>query len=228
MSLLHQVALTFLKNIGPTLSKSLVSQFGSAEAVFKAPKGKWMRVNGIGEKTIRAVDVDEALKRAEEELKFISKNNIDVIFYTDTRYPKRLKNCNDSPVLLYAKGNADLNAQHVISIVGTRNATDYGKQLCRELIEELKPYNVLIVSGLALGIDVAAHKECVKMNMPTVGVLGHGLDRMYPSQNRPTAEKMLENGGLLTEYPSGTNPGQGELSATEQDSSRYCRRHHCS
>jgi DNA processing protein len=100
----------------------------------------------------------------------------------------------------------DLNPPHIISIVGTRNATDYGKQLCRQLIEELQQYNVLIVSGLALGIDVAAHKECLRLNMPTVGVLGHGLDRLYPSQNRVTADKMMENGGLLSEYPSGTNP----------------------
>jgi len=100
----------------------------------------------------------------------------------------------------------DLNPQHVISIVGTRNATEYGKQLCRQLVEELQQYNTLIVSGLALGIDVTAHKESLKQNMPTVGVLGHGLDRIYPAQNRSTADKMLENGGLLTEFPSGTIP----------------------
>ncbi|WPU97162.1 DNA-processing protein DprA [Mucilaginibacter sabulilitoris] len=146
------------------------------------------------------------MKKAEKELVFIEKQEIEPIFYTDSRYPKRLKTCNDSPVLLYTKGNMDLNPPHVISIVGARNATDYGKQLCRALIEELQQYNVLIVSGLALGIDVAAHKECLRLNMPTVGVLGHGLDRLYPSQNRVTADKMLENGGLLSEYPSGTVP----------------------
>jgi DNA processing protein len=206
MSLLHQVGLTFVKNIGPTLAKSLVSYFGDAESVFKAPHGKLLKVPGIGEKIISQLNFQEALTKAEEELKFIEKNNVDVIFYTDSTYPKRLKNCNDSPVLLYTKGNANLNAQHIISIVGTRNATEYGKQLCRQLVEELQQYNVLVVSGLALGIDVTAHKECVKLNVPTLGVLGHGLDRMYPSQNRSTAEKMLENGGLLTEYPSGTIP----------------------
>ena len=94
----------------------------------------------------------------------------------------------------------------IISIVGTRNATEYGKELCKQLIEELVPYNILVVSGLALGIDVAAHKDCLKYNVPTVGVLGHGLDRMYPGQNRSTAEKMVQNGGLLSEYPSGTIP----------------------
>ena len=206
MSLLHQVGLTFIKNIGPALAKSLVSHLGDAEEVFKATGSKLLRVPGIGEKTIAQMDRNAALKRAEEELKFIDKNKIDIVFYTDSTYPKRLKSCNDSPVLLYAKGNANLNTQHIVSIVGTRNATDYGKQLCKQLIEELQLYNILIVSGLALGIDVTAHKECVKLNMPTVGVLGHGLDRMYPSQNRSTAEKMLENGGLLSEYPSGTIP----------------------
>jgi DNA processing protein len=108
--------------------------------------------------------------------------------------------------LLYSKGNADLNVQRCVSIVGTRNATDYGRQLCKQLVEELREYNVLIASGLALGIDVAAHKECLRVGVPTVGVLGHGLDKLYPHQNRGTAEKMLENGGLLSEYPSGTTP----------------------
>ncbi len=135
-------------------------------------------------------------------------NHVDVLFYTDGTYPKRLKNCYDAPVLLYSKGNANLNPHKVISIVGTRNATEYGKQLCRQLIAELQQYPVLIVSGLALGIDVAAHKECLKLDIPTVGVLGHGLDRIYPSQNRATADKMIENGGLLTEFPSGTLPGR--------------------
>jgi DNA processing protein len=207
MSLLHQVGLTYITSIGSTLSKALLAYFGDAEAVFNATHAKLLKVPGIGDKTIATLDFDTALQKAAEELKFIAQNNIDVIFYTDARYPKRLKNCSDSPVLLYSKGNADLNNQRVISIVGTRNATDYGRQLCRQLVEELKEYNALVISGLAHGIDVAAHKECVKLNLPTVGVLGHGLDRMYPSQNRATADKMLENGGLLTEYPSGTIPG---------------------
>lgn len=206
MSLLHQVALTFLKNIGPTLAKSLIAHFGSPEEVFNAPAAKLLKVPGIGEKTVSQLDFDTALKRADKELDFVDKNGIEVIFYTDNRYPKRLKNCNDSPVLLYAKGNSDLNSKRIISIVGTRNATDYGKQLCKALVDELQQHDVLVVSGLALGIDVAVHKECLKLNTPTVGVLGHGLDRIYPSQNRSTAEKMLENGGLLSEYPSGTVP----------------------
>jgi DNA processing protein len=206
MSLLHQVGLTFIKNIGPMLAKSLIAHFGDAEQVFKTSRAKLMRVPGIGEKRLGDIDLSAALFRAEEELRFIEKNEIQVIFYTDKTYPKRLKNCADGPVLLYAKGNFDLNPQHVISIVGTRNATEYGKQLCRQLVEELQQYNALIVSGLALGIDVCAHKESLKQNLTTVGVLGHGLDRIYPAQNRSIAEKMLDNGGLLTEFPSGTIP----------------------
>ncbi|MDB5128667.1 DNA-processing protein DprA [Mucilaginibacter sp.] len=206
MSLLHQVALTYIKSIGCTYAKSLVAHIGSAEEVFKTPKGKFLRIPGIGEKIISQINFDDALRKAELELKFIENNNIDVLFYTDERYPRRLKNCHDSPVLLYSKGNANLNPHRCVSIVGTRNATDYGRQLCKQLVEELREYNVLIVSGLALGIDVAAHKECLKVGVPTVGVLGHGLDKLYPHQNRATAEKMLENGGLLSEYPSGTIP----------------------
>jgi DNA processing protein len=206
MSQLHQIALTFLKNIGPAHAKALVGYMGDAEKVFTSSKGRWLKVPGIGEKTFSDLNLSEALTRAEQELEYIEKNKVEAIFYTDSRYPKRLRNCNDSPVLLYAKGPADFNQMHVVSIVGTRNATEYGKHLCRELVQELAQYKVLVVSGLALGVDVAAHKECLKLDMPTVGVLGHGLDRMYPSQNRATAEKMLVHGALLSEYPSGTIP----------------------
>jgi DNA processing protein len=208
MSLLHKVGLTYITSIGSTLAKNLLAYCGDAEEVFKAGEAKLFTVPGMGDKRIARLDFDEALRKAEEALKFIERNEIDVLFYTDSRYPKRLKNCHDSPILLYSKGNADLNNYRIISIVGTRNATDYGRQLCRQLVEELQQYNVIIVSGLAHGIDVAAHKECLKANVPTVGVLGHGLDKIYPSQNRSTADKMLENGGLLTEYPSGTIPGR--------------------
>jgi DNA processing protein len=206
MSLHHQIALTFIKNIGSAKAKAIVAHFGSAERVFTVPKSKLLDVPGIGTKSIEQFNRDEALRKADEELKLVEKNGLDVIFYTDERYPKRLKNCYDSPVLLYSKGNADLNAMRIISIVGTRNITDYGRLLCHQLIEELQPYNVLIVSGLALGVDVCVHKECLKAGIPTVGVLGHGLDMIYPGQNRATAEKMLENGGWLSEYPTGTVP----------------------
>ena len=209
MSLLHQIALTYIKNIGPYYAKSIVSYLGSADRLFTIAPSKLLKIDGIKDKRLELLSrplLDEALRKADAEMRFIEKNSIDVIFYTDPRYPKRLKMCNDSPLLLYSKGNADLNKQRVISVVGTRNATEYGRHLCKQLIEDLQDYNVLVVSGLAYGIDVCAHKECVRLSVPTVGVLGHGLDRLYPAQHRSTADKMIECGGLLTEYPSGTLP----------------------
>jgi DNA processing protein len=206
MSTLHQIALTFTKNIGDHLAKVLVSYCGSAEAVFEASPKKLMQIPGISTKTIEQLNFPQAIERAKREMDFIEKNDIQTLFYTDAAYPKRLKNCSDSPALLYYKGTADLNQPRIVSVVGTRNATDYGKQLCRDLIEDLKAYDVIVVSGLAYGIDVAAHKESLRMEIPTIGVFAHGLDRIYPAQNRPTADKMLSNGGWLTDFPSGTIP----------------------
>jgi DNA processing protein len=209
MSLLHQIALTFIKGIGPAYSRALIAYAGSAEGVFKTPPYKLKNVPGISDKRVELLsDMTPHLLRAEKELTFIEKNKVDPIFYTDARYPKRLKMCDDAPLLLYSRGNADLNVPKVISIVGTRNATEYGKQLCHLLIEELQQYNILIVSGLALGIDTAAHRESLKFNIPTVGVLGHGFDTMYPAGNRTLADKMQVNGAVLTEYPSGTIPNR--------------------
>jgi DNA processing protein len=207
MSTLHQLALTFTRHIGDHLAKVLVSYCGSAEAVFESPPKKLAQIPGIGSKAIEALKSSrEVFDRAEAELKFIEKNDITVLFYTDPAYPKRLKLCPDAPALLYYKGTANLNHPRIINIVGTRNATEYGKQLCRDLVEDLKAYDVLIISGLAYGIDICAHKESLRMDIPTVGVFAHGLDRIYPAQNRPTADKMLQNGGWLTDFPSGTIP----------------------
>lgn len=213
MSQLHQIALSLVNNIGPVSAKTLLSYVGDAETIFKTPIAKLAKVPGVTEKRLKADAFTEALTKAEAELKYIDRHGVDVLFYTDANYPKRLKNCDDSPILLYSKGNAELNMQRVVSIVGTRNSTDYGKQICEQLIADLQRYNVLVVSGLALGIDVAAHKECLKCDVPTVGVLGHGLDKFYPAPNRATAEKMQLNGGILTEYISGTKANREHFPA---------------
>lgn len=213
MSLIHQLALTFINGAGSVVTKSMLAYAGSAENVFTIAPHKLLKAPGIGEKRLEMFDFDNALERAKREAEFVEKNNIDVIFYTDPRYPKRLKACNDAPVLLYAQGNMDLNKHRVVSIVGTRTPTDYGRQLCKELIEELQSYDVLVVSGLAYGIDVVAHKECLNLGMPTVGVVGHGLDRIYPAVHTSTAEKMKKNGGVLTEFPSGTVPDRENFPA---------------
>lgn len=202
----HQIALTLINGVGTLIAKKLLQSFGSAEAVFSATQKQLLNIEGIGEKTAEAILNTNAVELAEQELAFIEKHQIQVLFYENDNYPKRLKNCYDAPLLLYYKGNVELNQARVVSIVGTRNATAYGKTLCKQLIEVLKPYDVLITSGLAHGVDAAAHKESVLASVPTIGVLGHGLDRIYPATHRELAAKMLKNGGLLTEFLPGTNP----------------------
>ena len=207
MALLHQIALSCLPGIGSVLARNLISFCGDAEAIFQLKSKQLAQISGIGPKTIPLIkDYSGALRRAEKELNFIDKYKIKTLFLTDSDYPKRLRSCADAPIILYFKGNADLNTHHVLSIVGTRNATDYGKEICKTLIEDIKVHSPLIISGLAYGIDSLAHKESLKCELATVGVLAHGLDRIYPAQHRNMAEKMLERGGLITEFMSGTNP----------------------
>lgn len=206
MSLLHKIALTLIKGVGPMHAKNLLIHFGSAEDVFAASREKIMKIDGIGDKTANAILSTDALTKAAPHLEFIEKHDIQVLFYADDNYPKRLRNCYDAPLVLYYKGTADLNHSRIISIVGTRNATAYGKLLCKQLAEVLKPYDVIIMSGLAHGIDAAAHKESLNYEIPTVGVLGHGLDRIYPAVHKELTTKMVHNGGLLTEFLPGTIP----------------------
>lgn len=208
MSLRHQIALTLIKGVGLLLAKNLIKKFGDAEAVFSAKRKQLLAVEGIGAKTADDILRTNALERASEQLDFINKHKIKALFYGAETYPQKLKNCYDAPLILYYKGNADIMAPRIISIVGTRNATPYGKMLCAQLIETLKSYGVLVVSGLAYGIDATVHLECVNNHVPTVGVLGHGLDRIYPSVNKELAAKMLKNGGLLTEFLPGTSPNR--------------------
>ena len=211
MSIIHKIALTFIDTVGHVHSKNLLRHFGSAEAIFKANLSELMDVPGIGQFRASEIVKTNALKLAEQQLKFIEKHAVQVLFYTDGTYPHRLRHCADAPVLLYYKGNADLNHNRILSIVGTRKATEYGRQLCRQLCEVLASYDVLVISGLAYGIDVAAHKESIAQRIPTVGVLAHGLDRIYPPPHQPIAAQMLLNGGLLTEFPLNTIPEKGNF-----------------
>jgi DNA processing protein len=191
-----------LPNIGTVLAKNLLAYCGSAEAVFKASKNKLVKIPAIGEERAEGIVNTDVLKLAEQELKFIEEYKIKCLFFTDDAYPQRLKQVADSPLMLYYKGNADLNAEKIIGIVGTRKATEYGKEATRKLVAELAAQDILIVSGLAYGIDVAAHNASLENNLKTVGVLGHGLNTMYPSQHTAVAKKMVQQGGLLTEYKS--------------------------
>jgi len=199
---LYQIALTLLPNVGDVLAKNLMAYCGSAENVFKTSKGRLEKIPGIGKERAEQISSADVTKEAEDELKFVEKYNIEPIFFTDKNYPTRLKECNDSPVMLYYKGNADLNTEKIIGVVGTRRITEYGKEVTKKLIADLSAQNILVVSGLAYGVDVAAHNAALENNLKTVGVLGHGLNTIYPKQHKNVATKMVEQGGLLTEYRS--------------------------
>ncbi|GAP45151.1 DNA protecting protein DprA [Lentimicrobium saccharophilum] len=205
--LLYQIALTLIPGIGDVNARKLVSYTGSPEAVFKESRLALRKIPGIGEATVDVIfSHRDVLRRASEEVEFVQKYSIRTSFFTEKGYPERLKHCADSPVLVYSLGNADLNAPRILSVVGTRRATEYGREMCRRLIAGLKELDVLVVSGLAYGIDTCAHKSALDEGLRTVGVLAHGFDRIYPSQNNILAQRMQEHGGLITEFLSGTNP----------------------
>ena len=205
--LLNQLALTLVPNIGDVQAKILINHFGDASSIFSAKKTLLEKIEGIGAVRAKSIKEFDDFHLAEHELKFIEKYNIKTLFLTDADYPKRLLNCYDSPTLLFYKGTADLNASKVLAIVGTRSNTDYGKLFTEKLVKDLSDQNILIISGLAHGIDAIAHKCSLKNNLPTVGVVGHGLDKVYPSENTNLAKDMVKDGGgLLTEFFSGTKP----------------------
>lgn len=196
-----------MDGVGPVIAKNLISYCGSASAVFKAKKSTLLKIPEIGEVTAKAVLAFTDFKKAEDELKFIEKHKIKTLFYASPDYPYRLKSTPDCPVILYQLGNADLNAEKIIGIVGTRKPTEYGKQFCEKLLEDLSGTGATIISGMAYGIDVCAHKAALKNDLPTVGVLAHGLDRLYPADHKKHVKPMMaSNGGLITEFLSGTNP----------------------
>jgi DNA processing protein len=204
--LMRRIALKMVPAVGDASAKSLISYCGSATAVFKEKKQRLLKIPGVGEAIASNIVSFKDFTRAEKELNFIRKHKISVYFYADENYPKRLKQLSDAPFIFYYRGTADLDHPKIVSVVGTREATEYGKGFCNSLIEELTSLNVLIVSGLAYGIDIAAHKAALKYGLPTVAVLAHGLDKIYPSAHKNIAVKMLANGGVLSEYISETQP----------------------
>ena len=209
----YQLALTLIPGIGHSTIKTLISYVGSAEQVFKQPNSKLLKIPGIGEKTVESIRRQNILGKAEEQIQLAEKSGVQILFYTDQDYPHRLKQIYDAPSLLFYKGTASLNHHRIISIVGTRQATAYGKRFLDSLISELQQHDILVVSGLAYGIDVAAHKAALKYNTPTIGVMATGVDIIYPAIHRKYAEKMLDKGGILSEYPLGTKPDPARFPA---------------
>ncbi|TAH44403.1 MAG: DNA-protecting protein DprA [Bacteroidetes bacterium] len=202
----YQIALSLAPGIGPVLARILVSYCGGVQEIFQIPKSHLEKIPGIGPEKAIGLHSKEILVKAEREVVFIRKHSIQSLFYLDKDYPARLKYCEDSPILLFFKGKAELNSNRVVAIVGTRQYSPYGRELTESLVEDFLKYDVLIVSGLAYGIDIIAHRSATFHQIPTVAVTAHGLDRIYPSAHISTAEKMIKCGGILTEYISGTKP----------------------
>ncbi|MFN5149044.1 MAG: DNA-processing protein DprA [Flavobacteriia bacterium] len=202
----YKLGLSFLFGIGPKKAALLISKLGSPEAVFSADLKQLHQSTGISMAVISQINRTRALEIADKQLEYIAKNDITIHFYLDINYPRRLKQCDDAPLILYSKGHFDPNPSRTIAIVGTRSATEYGRGLCEELVKELAGNDIQVVSGMAFGIDICAHQLCLKLGIQTIGVLGHGLDRLYPRQHKRIAELMLDHGGLLTEFIPGTEP----------------------
>jgi DNA processing protein len=204
--LLYKIALSMIPGIGGVLARNLVAYVGSVEGIFRESANKLTKIPGIGEVNARRIKETNILSQASAEIEFAQKHDIEIFFYLDESYPVRFRQCADGPIVFYKKGRVNLDNQKIISIVGTRNASEYGKQLCDELLRDLaaKGHQLLVASGLAYGIDIQAHKSALKYNLSTIGILGHGLDKLYPSAHVKTAKAMIENGGLLTDFPSNT------------------------
>jgi DNA processing protein len=203
--LLYQIALTLVPQIGDARAKALALHFGEAKAIFNASVSTLSKVEGISTSLAQNIRDFKDFSRAEAEIRFIEKYKIQPLFLTDKAYPQRLLNGYDSPTLLYYKGVADLNASRTVAIVGTRLCTDYGKQFTEKLVAALANESVTVVSGLAYGIDAAAHRFALKNALPTIGVVGHGLDQIYPAEHASMAKEMiLQGGGIVSEFRSGT------------------------
>lgn len=207
-SLEHQIALSLIPRVGDINARKLVSHLGSVEAIFSEPYRSLVKIPGIGPGLAAVISQKAYLDLAEKEAEYVRKHNIKTCFYLDPDYPFRLKQCDDSPVLFYFRGECDLNSKKILSIVGTRNATPRGKEICERIISDLAigHPDLIVISGLAYGIDITAHKAALSNGLKTIGVLGHGFMTMYPHAHRSVAETISRSGGLLTDFKSDTLP----------------------
>lgn len=203
---LAQLALRLTPGVGDVLLRYLVAAFGSAAGVLAARPGKLEKVRGIGPGLSQLILKKSAFAEAETLLARADREGVRLLFFTDPDYPDRMRRLYDAPTLLFYRGHADLNAPRTVAVVGTRQATEYGKRVSEDIVESLQKHNALVVSGLAFGIDIAAHRASLKVGLPTVAVMASGPDVVYPAAHAKTAKQLTETGGLLTEHPFGTQP----------------------
>lgn len=199
--LLYQIALTKIPNVGVKTAKTLISYCGSIEGVFHQKKRKLLKIPGIGEKTVGSICSADPEELAIPDLNYIENNQVKTLFFLDDDYPQRLKYLDDAPLLLFYKGSANWNHLRTAAIVGTRKPNDYGRSICRRLIEEITPFDIQVISGLAYGIDGIVHGSCISQNIENIGVMGTGIDVIYPSTHKQLASQIMQMGALITEYP---------------------------
>lgn len=204
--LFYYLVLQSVVGIGPIKAKKLLNHFGGAKQLFKANRNDINQIKGIGRNFFEQLNNKAILKKVEMEIRFMEANKVSAYTIVDEDYPEKLRHCADAPLVLFTKGNFNINKKKIISIVGTRMMTPYGSQFLKEFIKEIKKFDPIIVSGLAYGVDICAHKESIQNGICTIGILAHGLDKIYPKPHKRVAEKMLENGGLFTEFWSGGSP----------------------
>ena len=202
----YQLALSKIDNIGVMSVKKLINHFGTAREVFNLSTRELMQVQGMSLVRAQAIAAHSDFGDVEKDFEFAERKGIEIISFQDRNYPNRLTHCADGPVVLFKKGPADLSAKRIVSIVGTRKITEYGMKVTRELVESMLPYNITVVSGLAYGVDIQAHQACLELGLPTVAVLAHGLDKVYPNSHTRHANEMAEKGALLTEFGINTIP----------------------
>lgn len=206
--MLYLIALTMVPSIGPVRAKKLLREIGSARGIFHEKKEILHHISGVGPQTSSAIHSSDLLRKAERELEFLGKHQIEALYFEDPGYPDRLKHCADGPILLYSRGRESLNPFRSISVVGTRRASSYGRDLCHSIVMDLckQMDDLHIVSGLAFGVDVIAHRAALEAGKATVAVLGHGLSTLYPSAHRETARRISQQGALVTDFSSGMGP----------------------
>ncbi len=196
---LYYIALSMIPGIGPLLAKQLIAYVGSVEQIFKEKPQSLAKIPKIGEVLANEVANAKTLQMAEYELQFAQKNNISIFLYSNENYPQRLKNCEDAPLFFFSKGSVDFNAQKILSIVGTRGITDYGKRLCKDFVEQIAHHNPIIVSGLAFGVDICAHRAALEVGLHTIAVLPTQFTQITPPQHINYLQQIVQQGAAITE-----------------------------
>ncbi|HHJ10707.1 MAG TPA: DNA-protecting protein DprA [Bacteroidetes bacterium] len=214
-ALVYQIALSLLPGIGSIRTRSILAHVGSAENFFTESSKILEKIPGVGSHPATNSQRKKALEAAKKEYEFVKNNHIRTAWFLDDDYPMRLKQCEDAPVIIYIRGDTNLDTKRIISIVGTRHATSYGIGQCKKIVEELAAFfpDLLVISGLAYGIDVCAHKAALKNGLQTVAVLGHGLHMIYPAIHRQVAREIVSRGALVTEFATSQIPDKGNFIA---------------